>query len=113
MQNSVSEFDARTASRHSTDHHVTAQQSRLGELGLSIASISAAGFMATNVPALRKGDRIAMRLPIIGWIEAHMVWQSSGRAGFHFERMIRADDLNAMLGAFGPNESSAEDRWAA
>lgn len=99
MQACLSAIDARKAARHSLDHHVVAQHPRLGEIGLSINNISASGFMATDVPMLRKGDRVAMRLPVIGWIEAHLVWASAERAGFQFERLIRKDDFIDLLAA--------------
>lgn len=57
--------------------------------------------MATDLPVLKKGARLAMRLPVIGWIEAHVVWVSAERAGFQFERVIRADDFIDLLAAFG------------
>ena len=79
-----------------------AQHPRLGEIGLSITNISASGFMAAGVPMLRKGDRVAMRLPVIGWIEAHLVWISGERAGFQFERLIRVDDFIDLLAALEP-----------
>ena len=93
------EVDARQSQRHPIDHHLTAQHQRLGEIGLSLSNISASGFMATGVTMLRKGDRVAMRLPVIGWIEAHVVWTSAGRAGFQFERVIRVDDFADLLAA--------------
>lgn len=102
MHACLSAVDERKAARHSLDHHVIAQHPRLGEIGLSIANISASGFMATGLPMLRRGDRVAMRLPVIGWIEAHLVWTSVERAGFQFERLLRADDFQDLLAALEP-----------
>lgn len=99
MQACLSATDTRHANRHAVELQVVAQHRRLGEFPISIGNISASGFLATHVPTLRRGDRIAMRLPVIGWIEAHVVWASDERAGFQFERVIRTDDFTDLLAA--------------
>ena len=34
-----------------------------------------------------------VRLPVVGRIEAHLIWVTDGKAGFQFERIIRLDDF--------------------
>ncbi len=46
---------------------------------------------------LERGERIELRLPGIGRIDAHLVWQHEGKAGFQFERIFRDDELRALL----------------
>jgi hypothetical protein len=55
------------------------------------------------VPELDRGDRVIIRLPVIGRIEAYCIWVTEGRAGFQFERIIRLDDFMAMIGELQPN----------
>ncbi len=42
-----------------------------------------------------------MKLPVIGWIEPHIIWEADRRAGFQFERLIRADDFADLLALLG------------
>ena len=53
--------------------------------------------------ALARGDRVIVRLPVIGRIEAYCIWVTEDRAGFQFERIIRLDDFMAMIGELQPN----------
>ncbi|MCW1432264.1 PilZ domain-containing protein [Novosphingobium sp. JCM 18896] len=99
MQTCLSAIDARHANRHDVEYQVIAQHRRLGEFPLSIGNISASCFLGTHVRSLRRGDRVSMRLPVVGWIEAHLVWASDERAGFQFERLIRIDDFTDLLAA--------------
>ena len=49
--------------------------------------------MAKEAPGLTRGERIVVRLPVVGRIEAHLIWATEGKAGFQFERIIRLDDF--------------------
>jgi hypothetical protein len=44
-----------------------------------------------------RGDRIELRLPQVGRIEAHLIWTVENRAGFQFERVVRVPEFMAML----------------
>ena len=52
---------------------------------------------------LSRGERVVIRLPEVGLIEAHLIWAAEGRAGFQFERIIRFDDFMRMIDAVQPN----------
>jgi hypothetical protein len=39
-----------------------------------------------------------VRLPVIGSIEAYLAWKHEGRAGFQFERLIRAAAFDKKVG---------------
>ena len=56
-----------------------------------------------GAPELSKGERVIVRLPQIGRIEAYCIWTTDDRAGFQFERIIRLDDFMAMIGEIQPN----------
>jgi hypothetical protein len=93
----------RRATRHPVDFRVIAEHRTLGDVHLHVANISAQGFMATGLPSLGRGERLTIRLPTIGRIEAHVIWLSGERAGFQFERILRQDDFMHMIDTLQPN----------
>ena len=104
----LSVTDLRQATRHPVEFRVIAEHRRLGDVPMMIINISAHGFMigeaAGNAAALDRGERVTIRLPRVGQIEAHVIWISGVRAGFQFERIIRLDDFTTMIAALQPNE---------
>ena len=95
--------DLRRATRHPVDHKVIGEHRRLGDVHLHIANISAHGFMTEGELALERGERVVIRLPEVGRIEAHMIWSAGDRAGFQFERIIRLEDFMKMIDPLQPN----------
>lgn len=89
--------------RHPVDYPVIGEHRQLGDVHLHIANISAHGFMAVGQHALSRGERIVIRLPVIGRIEAHLIWLTEERSGFQFERIIRLDDFMRLIDAMQPN----------
>ena len=55
------------------------------------------GFMTDAAQDLSRGERVTIRLPAIGRIEAHVIWATDDRAGFQFERILRYEDFVAMI----------------
>lgn len=99
----LSVTDMRRAMRHPVDQPVIGEHRQLGDVHLHIANISAHGFMATGKHPLNRGERIVIRLPVIGRIEAHLIWVSDDRSGFQFERIIRLEDFTQLIDAIQPN----------
>ncbi|TNE59429.1 MAG: PilZ domain-containing protein [Sphingomonadales bacterium] len=99
----LSVTDMRRAARHPVDFPVIAEHRRLGDLQLHVANISAHGFMVDNGEGLQRGDRVIIRLPVVGRIEAYVIWSRDERAGFQFERIIRLDDFLAIIDELQPN----------
>lgn len=95
--------DMRRAARHPVDHKVIGEHRRLGDVHLHIVNISAHGFMAEGGLDLSRGERVVIRLPEIGRIEAHMIWATEDRAGFQFERIVRLEDFMRMIDTLQPN----------
>lgn len=95
--------DLRRATRHPVDYTVIGEHRRLGDVPLHIVNLSAHGFMTNGVLALERGERVVIRLPQVGRIEAHMIWTASDRAGFQFERIIRLEDFTRLIDALQPN----------
>jgi hypothetical protein len=96
--------EMRRATRHPVDHKVIAEHRRLGDVHLHIVNLSAHGFMIGAAPAeLARGERITIRLPVVGRIEAHLIWATEDRAGFQFERIIRFEDFVALIDTLQPN----------
>lgn len=95
--------DMRRAARHPVDHKVIGEHRRLGDVHMHIVNVSAHGFMVEGNLDLNRGERVTIRLPEVGRIEAHLIWASEGRAGFQFERIIRLEDFVRMIEAIQPN----------
>ena len=99
----LSVTDLRRAARHPVDYPVIAEHHARGDLRLHIANISAHGFMVDGATDLSRGDRVIIRLPELGRIEAYVIWVRDERAGFQFERIIRLDDFERIIEALQPN----------
>ena len=99
----LSVTDQRRATRHPVDFPVIAEHRLRGDLPLHVSNISAHGFMIDAAPELSRGDRVIVRLPAIGRIEAYCIWVADDRAGCQFDRIIRLDDFEAMIEALQPN----------
>lgn len=99
----LSVTDLRRAARHPVDHPVIAEHHQRGDLKLHIANLSAHGFMVDDAGELERGDRVIVRLPVIGRIEAYVIWVRDTRAGFQFERIIRLDDFMRIIESLQPN----------
>lgn len=95
--------EMRRAARHPVDFPVIAEHRDRGDLSLHIANISAHGFMVDNTHGLGRGERVIIRLPEIGRIEAYVIWVRDERAGLQFERIIRLDDFVRMMDTLQPN----------
>ena len=95
--------ELRQAARHPVNYPVIAEHRDRGDLSLHIANISAHGFMVDNAPELTRGERVIIRLPEIGRIEAYVIWTRDERAGLQFERIIRLDDFIKMIDVIQPN----------
>lgn len=99
----LSVTDLRRAARHPVDFPVIAEHSSKGDLKLHVSNLSAHGFMVDDGCELSRGDRVIIRLPIVGRIEAYVMWTSDKRAGFQFERIIRIDDFVMIIDEIQPN----------
>lgn len=99
--------DMRRSTRHPVDYPVIGEHRLNGDIDLHVCNLSAHGFMVDmlgeDAPALARGDRVIIRLPLIGRIEAYCIWITEDRAGFQFERILRFDDFMAMIGEIQPN----------
>jgi hypothetical protein len=95
--------DKRRAMRHPVDYKVIGDHRSLGDVHLHIVNISAQGFMATTDRELGKGERVNVRLPAIGRIEAYLIWSTEDRCGFQFERIVRLDEFVKLIDELQPN----------
>jgi len=99
----LSVTDLRRAARHPVDFPVIAEHRQRGDVMLKVVNISANGFMIDGSTELGKGERVTIRLPSIGRIEAFLIWNDGERAGFQFERILRLDDFMRTIDALQPN----------
>lgn len=95
------DMDLRRAARHRANHKVIAESKAHGDKTIHIVNVSAHGFMIDNNPGYGRGERVELRLPIIGRIEALVIWTVENRAGFQFERVLRLPDFLALLEKVG------------
>jgi len=95
--------DMRRAMRHPVDFKVIAEHRQLGDIHLHIVNISAQGFMAKADNDLGRGERLSIRLPEIGRIEAHLIWSRGDRAGYQFERIVRLEEFTSLVDTLQPN----------
>ena len=95
--------DMRRAVRHPVDYPVIAEHRAHGDMHIHICNLSAHGFMVDDTQALDRGDRIIVRLPVVGRIEAYVIWTRDTRAGLQFERIIRFEDFDVMIDTLQPN----------
>jgi len=99
----LSVTDLRRAARHPVDFPVIVEHFAHGDVSLHVSNLSAHGFMVDNASKLDRGDRVIIRLPVVGRIEAYVIWTREERAGFQFERIIRLDDFVAIIDTLQPN----------
>lgn len=99
----LSVTDLRRAARHPVAFPAIVEHFVHGDLSLHVCNVSAHGFMIDNAERLARGDRVIIRLPVVGRIEAYVIWTRDNRAGFQFERIIRLDDFVAIIDQLQPN----------
>lgn len=95
----LSIVEMRRTSRYPVDFMARAEHRRLDEVDLRIVNLSVQGFMIEGEVDIERGERVELRLPHIGRIDAHLVWRHEGRCGFQLERVIREEEFNALLSA--------------
>ncbi|MEM6475622.1 MAG: PilZ domain-containing protein [Pseudomonadota bacterium] len=106
----LSVTDLRRAARHPVDFPVLVEHYSRGDLNLHVCNLSAHGFMVDNASDLERGERVIIRLPVVGRIEAYVIWTREPRAGFQFERIIRLDDFVLMIDTIQPNPRLRRNR---
>ncbi|MEL6738640.1 MAG: PilZ domain-containing protein [Pseudomonadota bacterium] len=99
----LSVTDLRRAARHPVDFPVIVEHYTRGDINLHVSNLSANGFMVDDAEGLSRGDRVIIRLPVVGRIEAYVIWMREERAGFQFERIIRLDDFMDIIDTLQPN----------
>jgi hypothetical protein len=96
------DMDLRRAARHRADYRVIAESKRHGDQHIHIVNVSAHGFMIDDNASFERGDRVEVRLPVVGRLEALVIWTVEKRAGFQFERVVRLPDFLALLEHVSP-----------
>ncbi|HUQ13548.1 MAG TPA: PilZ domain-containing protein [Novosphingobium sp.] len=99
----LSVTDLRRAARHPVDYPVIGEHRQRGDVMLHVVNVSANGFMVDGTLEMGKGERVTIRLPAIGRIEAFLIWNNGDRAGFQFERILRLEDFIRMIDSLQPN----------
>ena len=103
------ETDRRASMRHPVDYPVLAGGvAGDGDVRLRIVNISTRGFMAHADSRLAEGDRLMLTLPVIGRIEAFVLWTDGRRTGLAFERVVRLGDFTRMFVEMQPRRRLRE-----
>ena len=97
-----SDAELRSKARHRANHKVIAESRQHGEKTIHIVNVSAHGFMIDGNPGYQRGERVELRLPVIGRIEALVTWTVEHRVGLQFERVLRLPDFLALLDVIDP-----------
>jgi len=100
----LSVAECRRSNRFRVDCRLLGENRLRGQIYLHIANISTNGFMTASATGMARGERILVRLPQVGHIEAHLLWSLDEREGFQFERIIRSDDFDLIIAAIQPAE---------
>lgn len=98
----TNDMDLRRAARHRADHKIIAESKTHGDQAIHIVNVSAHGFMIDDNDVFQRGDRIELRLPVVGRLESLVIWTVEKRAGFQFERVVRLPDFLALLDHISP-----------
>ncbi len=93
--------DPRHATRFPVDFNTICESRKDGEFNVKMTNISAHGCQLVHEVEINKGDRVVVRLPVAGRIEAFLIWSHNGRWGFEFERVIRPDEFMEMIDKIG------------
>jgi hypothetical protein len=99
----LSVTELRRSVRHPVDHKVIGEHRQIGDVHLHIINLSPHGFMANGAVDLGRGERVTVRLPVVGRIEAHIIWARNDRSGFQFERIIRSEEFLKLVDTLQPN----------
>ena len=99
----LSVTDLRRSARHPVNFELRAIHLPDSDFSLRIRNISTRGFMIDNAHSIARGDRMILDLPMMGRIEAYCMWLVDSRAGFQFERILRADKFVKMISLIQPN----------
>lgn len=99
----LSVTDLRGARRHRVQCTLRAEHlASGGELALAVRNLSPTGLMIVDNPALARGERLIVRLPGVGRLEAYCIWTVDSRAGFQFERLLRPAEFAGLLDSVQP-----------
>ncbi len=99
----LSVMEQRMAMRHRVDCVIQAEHlKRACDIALHLRNISANGVLIDPSPDLLRGDRLILRLPALGRIEAYCLWTVDSRAGCQFERVLRPAEFDAILAQVKP-----------
>jgi hypothetical protein len=89
--------DARGEPRDEVMHRTHALDGDGRTIKLALVNMSANGLMARCEGEQSAGDRLRIRLPILGYVDAIIRWSLGGRIGCELERTIPLAEYYTML----------------
>ncbi|MGN6375237.1 MAG: PilZ domain-containing protein [Sphingomonas sp.] len=91
--------DNRVAARDEVQYSARGFGPDARPIELIIANISALGLMARCTGPFKPGDRLRLKLPVIGVIALEVRWADDGRIGCQLDQPIAPGDYYALLAA--------------
>lgn len=91
--------DRREAPREEVYYRTRAASVTRGSVPIQVVDISAGGFMARTDIDLAPGEKLRVRLPVVGDVAAEVRWALGGRIGCQLDRMIDLAPYLELLGA--------------
>ncbi|MBB3588738.1 PilZ domain-containing protein [Sphingomonas sp. BK481] len=95
----TSRDETRSEPRDEVMHRTQATNGTGSAFKLILVNVSPSGLMARCDGVLDAGERLHVRMPIVGDILAHVRWSLGGRIGCAFDRSIPPKAYYAMLAA--------------
>ncbi|HSQ99702.1 MAG TPA: PilZ domain-containing protein [Sphingomicrobium sp.] len=93
----LSIIDQRRAARRRIEVEILGHHRARGDIRLRLVNISTDGFSVRDFVEMDRGDRLMIRLPIVGYRESFCLWVADGCAGLQFERPIRMNEFSEMM----------------
>ncbi|WBO21273.1 PilZ domain-containing protein [Sphingomonas abietis] len=99
MATAVSSIESRRAPRDIVSFRTTIDGPATVRTSALMVDISPFGFMSRSAAPLSPGELVSVKLPMIGYRAAKIVWSLGGRVGGEFVDFIPADLYARMLKA--------------
>ena len=95
----MSRHETRSEPRDEVMHRTRAADSAGTELRLTLVNVSPSGLMARCDGDLDAGERLHVRMPIVGDILAHVRWSLGGRIGCELDAPVPLTHYHELLSA--------------
>jgi hypothetical protein len=89
----------REVKRDEVDFCVSMRRPREGRADARVVNLSPQGFMVRTDAFFQAGEAVLIDLPVVGEIQAKVIWALGGRVGAQLATPIASDDYEQLLAA--------------